>query len=213
MILFRFQTLLDIRYYILLWLCQLSKASFWHSCGSGLAECCKAVTLAVTLLIALEQLSLTQASIGMAAGQLATAVPSILEEILVFFIDVRLEGMAVAGAVRRGWRPIATRFARHTLCNSRYDPVRLCTLMSGEPPPARVQRLVDVAQREGDHHLMNMVEFRKMVVLQVTLSQLRANCFHPYSVHLREIITLLVQSMRANLTEDHPLLAGCVLKN
>ena len=128
----------------------------------------------------------------------------LIEDVLQFLFDVRLEGMAVACAVHRGWTPVVTRVALHRFCRASYDPALLRRLCLQEPHQARVQRIVGIAQSAGDDLLMDMIEFRKLVVIQLTLQQWRANRSYPHSVRLHEIITLLVQSVRAELTVHHP---------
>ena len=99
----------------------------------------------------------------------------LLEFVLQYLFDVRLGGMAVACAVNRQWYPVVTRVDRRTFCRASYDPVFLRRLSLQEPHQAGVERLVGIAQSAGDHFFMDMVEFRKLVVLQLTLQQWRVN--------------------------------------
>ena len=111
--------------------------------------------------------------------------------------------MGTACAIDRVWNPIVTQVALKTFCRASYNPMFLCRLSFPEPCEARVPRILDSVQSSGDSCFMNISEFRKLVVLQNILQRWKASRPPPHSVYLHEIISVLVQSVRAALSVHH----------
>ena len=83
------------------------------------------------------------------------------------------------------------------------DPYAVCALMNYDVSQSRVERLVDIARRKGDLHLMNEGEFRKLILLQLGLTHLRNSRPRPYIVRGQEIFEILLLSVSRRFTHAH----------
>ena len=121
-----------------------------------------------------------------------------------FGADSTLRGIGRCMRVDRAWNGVAKLMLAPILCTAKYNVMYLAVLLQYEPPWQRMARIRVKVQATSDDMFMNMVEFREVVLLQLLLQHVSATT--RFQVTLRDIMNLLVASVKCGLPPDHELL-------
>ena len=134
---------------------------------------------------------------------MATLAHSVL---VVIFRHAGLRGLYLLSHKLNG---VARDVAPDVLLDSPISPEILADFVNYVVPARRVDRIVRAAGR--DLLLMNELEFRKLVSLQLILAHLRRNKASPYSVRMEEVFMLLVKCIGRQLSLEHPVVLRAVV--
>ena len=129
-----------------------------------------------------------------------------------FGADASIRGIGSCMCVDRNWYDLANLMLAPILFSAKYDILQLALLLQYVPPQKRWARIVARAQHDDDDTFLFSDEFREVVYLQLLLQHVCACRSLPVglntkrTISLRDIMNLLVESLKCGLTADHELL-------
>ena len=129
-----------------------------------------------------------------------------------FGADASIRGIGSCMCVDRNWHDLANLMLAPILFTAKYDILQLALLLQYLPPQRRWARIVARAQHDDEDTSLDSDEFREVVYLQLLLQHVCACRSLPVvvdtkrTISLRDIMNLLVKSLKCGLTADHELL-------